>query len=143
MRRRHYCAANAVINLSSEGFGKCLKAHRKGGDKPRLVTVANGVDEALFVADEIEDRIEQGRSIKNVAVLIRAARHSSMLEIELAPRGIAFKKFGGTKFTEAAHIKDVISLLRWAENQGNRVKESNRPQSGSRGTRRPRRRGGV
>ena len=114
-------ASNAVINVSEQGFGKNLTANRKGGDKPRLVTVGDGTEEAAFVADEIEDRVERGRSLKGIAVLVRAARHSAMLELELARRGIAFKKFGGTKFTEAAHVKDLIAIIRWAENPGDMI----------------------
>jgi DNA helicase-2/ATP-dependent DNA helicase PcrA len=59
--------------------------------------------------------------LKSQAVLFRAAHHSDQLEIELARRNIPFVKFGGLKFLEAAHVKDVMSVLRWCENPRDRV----------------------
>ena len=59
--------------------------------------------------------------LKSQAVLFRASHHSAQLEIELARRNIPFVKYGGLKFLEAAHVKDVISVLRWAENPKDRV----------------------
>jgi DNA helicase II / ATP-dependent DNA helicase PcrA len=58
---------------------------------------------------------------KRQAVLFRASHHSGPLEIELTRRNIPFVKFGGLKFLEAAHIKDVLAFLRWAENLRDRV----------------------
>src|SRR5262249_14548196 len=57
-----------------------------------------------------------GVELKRQAVLFRAAHHSDALEVELARRNIPFVKYGGLKFLEAAHIKDALCLLRWAEN---------------------------
>ena len=54
-------------------------------------------------------------------MLFRASHHSAALEIELARRNIPFVKFGGLKFLEAAHVKDVLAFLRWAENPRDRV----------------------
>ncbi len=114
-------AANAVINLSSQGLGKTLTAIKKGGKKPRLVTVMDALEEAAFVAGEIEDGVERGQSLKGTAVLVRSGYHSNMLEIELNRRGIAFKKFGGATFTEAARVKDLLAVLRWAENPADMI----------------------
>ena len=58
---------------------------------------------------------------KQQAVLFRTSSHSALLEIELTRRNIPFVKFGGLKFIEAAHIKDMLSVLRWAENPADRV----------------------
>ena len=54
-------------------------------------------------------------------MLFRTAHHSAMLEIELTRRNIPFVKFGGLKFIEAAHVKDMLAVLRWAENPADRV----------------------
>jgi hypothetical protein len=64
---------------------------------------------------------ESGTALKAQAVLFRASHHSAALEIELAVRGIPFVKFGGLKFLDSAHVKDVLACLRWAENPRDRV----------------------
>ncbi len=68
----------------------------------------------------LENR-ESGMALKAQAVLFRASHHSGPLEVELTRRNIPFVKFGGLKFLEAAHIKDVLAFLRWAENPRDRV----------------------
>src|SRR5207237_7624068 len=65
---------------------------------------------------EILGHLEAGVALKKQAVLFRAAHHSDALEVELSRRGIPFVKYGGLKFLEAAHVKDVLSVLRLAEN---------------------------
>src|SRR6185436_12304389 len=50
------------------------------------------------------------------AVLFRASHHSDALEVELGRRNIPFVKYGGLRFLEAAHVKDALAFLRWAEN---------------------------
>ena len=74
-----------------------------------------------YVAQQILDAREAGIPLKSQAVLFRASHHSAQLEIELARRNIPFVKYGGLKFLEAAHVKDVISLFRWCENPTDRV----------------------
>ena len=64
---------------------------------------------------------EAGLRLKSQAVLFRTAHHSAALELELARRNIPFVKFGGLQFLEAAHIKDVLSVLRWSENPRSRL----------------------
>ena len=59
---------------------------------------------------------EAGIALHRQAVLMRTAHHSDLPEIELGKRNIPFVKYGGLKFIEAAHVKDVICILRWAEN---------------------------
>ncbi len=77
--------------------------------------------QARHVAEDILAAREAGTPLKSQAVLFRAAHHSDQLEIELARRNIPFKKFGGLKFLEAAHVKDVMAILRWCENPRDRV----------------------
>ena len=72
--------------------------------------------QARWVADEVLRLREGGLALKSQAVLFRTASHSAALELELARRRIPFVKFGGLKFLEAAHIKDLLALLRWADN---------------------------
>lgn len=114
-------AANAVIGLAREGFDKALWSARAPGGKPRLVSVRDEIDQARFVAEQLLARREAGVPLKQQATLFRAAHHSAALELELARRNIPFVKFGGLKFLEAAHIKDVLAVLRWAENPRDRV----------------------
>jgi DNA helicase-2/ATP-dependent DNA helicase PcrA len=109
-------AANAVIALARERFTKNLFATRQSQERPRLVAVEDDQDQAGFVVDRVLAHREAGIMLRRQAVLMRAAHHSAVLEIELARRNVPFVKFGGLKFLEAAHVKDVICVLRWVEN---------------------------
>jgi DNA helicase-2/ATP-dependent DNA helicase PcrA len=114
-------AANAVIELAAERFTKSLRSDRKSAERPLLVHVADDVAQSGYVVERILENREAGIALKAQAVLFRASHHSASLEIELARRNIPFVKFGGLKFLEAAHIKDVLAILRWAENPRDRV----------------------
>ena len=114
-------AANAVIALAAERFTKNLWSERESAQRPRLVAVKDDADQAAFVVDGVLARREEGLRLKQQAVLFRASAHSARLEIELTRRNIPFVKFGGLKFLEAAHVKDVLALLRWAENPRDRI----------------------
>jgi DNA helicase-2/ATP-dependent DNA helicase PcrA len=114
-------ASNAVISLAAERFTKNLWSGRASSDRPRLVTVAEEIDQARYVAGRVLENRESGTALKAQAVLFRASHHSAALEVELAVRGIPFVKFGGLKFLDSAHVKDVLACLRWAENPRDRV----------------------
>ena len=114
-------AANAVIDLASERFTKNLWSDRASAEKPHLVDVADDVAQAGYVVERILENREAGITLKSQAVLFRASHHSASLEVELTRRNIPFVKFGGLKFLEAAHIKDVLAVLRWAQNLRDRV----------------------
>jgi DNA helicase II / ATP-dependent DNA helicase PcrA len=114
-------ASNAVIGLARERFTKNLRSQRPADDKPALVTVTDDVAQVNFVIASVLRNREDGMALKEQAVLFRTSHHSAMLEIELARRNIPFIKFGGLKFVEAAHVKDVLAVLRWAENLADRV----------------------
>jgi DNA helicase-2/ATP-dependent DNA helicase PcrA len=114
-------ACNAVISFAKERFTKNLRSDRQSKQKPFLTTIADEAAQARFVAQQILDSREAGVSLKNQAVLFRASHHSAQLEIELNRRNIPFVKYGGLKFLEAAHVKDVLSILRWCENPRDRV----------------------
>ena len=90
-------------------------------ERPQLVSVRDEADQARYMVEKVLESREQGLALKAQAVLFRASHHSGPLEVELTRRNIPFVKFGGLKFLEAAHIKDVLALLRWAENPRDRV----------------------
>jgi DNA helicase-2/ATP-dependent DNA helicase PcrA len=114
-------AANAVIGLAAERYSKELWSDKTPGERPELVTVRDEADQAAFVVESVLARRETGVRLKSQAVLFRASHHSAALEIELVRRNIPFVKFGGLKFLESAHVKDVLSVLRWMENPRDRV----------------------
>ena len=114
-------AANAVIALAPERYAKTLWTDRAAGSAPALVAVGEEADQARYVATRVLENREAGATLKSQAVLFRAAHHSAALELELTRRNIPFVKFGGLKFLDAAHIKDVLALLRFASNPRDRV----------------------
>ncbi len=114
-------AANAVIDLAAERFTKNLRSDRRSAERPHLVGVQDEADQARYVVEQVLHYRECGLALKTQAVLFRASHHSGPLEVELTRRNIPFVKFGGLKFLEAAHIKDVLAFLRFAENLRDRV----------------------
>lgn len=114
-------AANCVIGLASERYTKDLWTDRTAGEAPALVTVRDENDQARYVVERILEKREEGVALKAQAVLFRASHHSGPLEVELTRRNIPFVKFGGLKFLDAAHVKDLLGVLRFAENPRDRV----------------------
>jgi ATP-dependent DNA helicase UvrD/PcrA len=114
-------ASNAVIDLAAERFTKNLHTTRSGGGAPKLVSVRDEAAQASYVAECVLETRERGVGLKSQAVLFRAADFSAPVELELARRDIPFVKFGGLKFLEAAHVKDFLAILRWAQNGGDRL----------------------
>jgi DNA helicase-2/ATP-dependent DNA helicase PcrA len=114
-------AANAVIGLAKERFTKNLWTERLSARKPQLVALRDETDQARYVVEQVLANREQGSLLKQQAVLFRTSSHSGLLEIELTRRNIPFVKFGGLKFLEAAHVKDILAILRFVENPRDRV----------------------
>ncbi|HEY4988046.1 MAG TPA: ATP-dependent helicase [Bradyrhizobium sp.] len=114
-------AANGVIALAKERFTKNLWTERSAGSKPQLVSVQDEAGQAGYIVERILESRESGILLKHQAVLFRTSHHSGPLEVELTRRNIPFVKFGGLKFLDAAHIKDMLALLRFAENPRDRV----------------------
>ena len=114
-------AANGVIDLAKERFTKNLWTERTSSARPRLVAVRDVADQAHYIVDRILETREEGALFKQQAVLFRTSSHSGPLEVELTRRNIPFVKFGGLKFLDAAHVKDMLALLRFVENPRDRV----------------------
>ncbi|WP_420224828.1 ATP-dependent helicase [Pigmentiphaga litoralis] len=114
-------ASNAVIQQSTERYAKQLWTDRASSQRPLLVTVTDDAGQARWIADKVLENREAGVKLTAQAVLFRTSSHSAMLELELTRRNIPFVKFGGLKFLEASHIKDVLSVLRWAQNPRGRL----------------------
>jgi DNA helicase-2/ATP-dependent DNA helicase PcrA len=113
--------SNMVISRAEERFTKELYTDREGGEKPWLVTAKDEAQQTRFVVDRILQLHESGMPLAEMAVLFRAGYMSADLEIELANRKIPFEKWGGLKFLEAAHVKDVLAFLRVSENPRDEV----------------------
>jgi DNA helicase II / ATP-dependent DNA helicase PcrA len=112
---------NTLISRASERFTKNLFTHRTGGELPWLVAARDEQQQTQFVVDRILELHEEGTPLSKIAVLFRAGYMSADLEIELTNRKIPFEKWGGLKFLEAAHVKDVLAFLRILENPRDEV----------------------
>ena len=111
--------ANAVMSEAPRQHRKYLLSVRGDGARPRAVTVDELQTQAEYVCAEVLKRREASVPLKRQAVLFRSASHSDILEVELTKRKIPYVKYGGLKFLEAAHIKDLLGVLRWADNPRN------------------------
>jgi DNA helicase-2/ATP-dependent DNA helicase PcrA len=114
-------ASNALLRTAARRYDKNLVAQRSGSGRPKLVTVTDDRSQADYIIDTVLAAREAGVPLKRQAVLFRASHHSDLLELELTRRNIPFVKYGGLKFLEAAHVKDLLSVLRWADNPRHRI----------------------
>jgi DNA helicase-2/ATP-dependent DNA helicase PcrA len=108
--------ANAVMEEATERHVKELRAVRPSGPRPRLVTAHDEHAQAIAVADAVLERQEAGVDLRRQAVLFRTTHHSEVLQVELTVRNIPFTLYGGLRFLETAHVKDLMSTLRLVEN---------------------------
>src|SRR5512143_3303074 len=97
-------------------YPKMLYTKRPGGEMPSIVVAANENLQSRFVVQKVLELREQGIPLTDIAVLFRSGYLSFDLEIELNKANIPFVKFGGFKFVETAHIKDMVAYLRVLEN---------------------------
>lgn len=102
---------NAVLREATSGFEKNLFSLRTEGPKPRLIHTVSDQTQARAVVDRVLE-LSRTRRLRDIAVLFRAGFQSYPVEMLLNKMGIRFRKYGGLKFTEAAHIKDVLAYLR-------------------------------
>jgi DNA helicase II / ATP-dependent DNA helicase PcrA len=114
-------ASNAVIAGARERHTKNLWTEKPSSHRPQLLLVPDEAEQARWVADQVLRQREAGSTLKSQAVLFRTSTHSAALELELARRNIPFVKFGGLKFLEAAHVKDLLAVLRFAQNPRGRM----------------------
>jgi DNA helicase-2/ATP-dependent DNA helicase PcrA len=113
--------ANALMADGARQHRKTLLATRQSAQKPFYVSLDDAQAQADYICGRILKTREVGGSLKRHAILFRSSHHSDVLEVELTKRDIPFVKYGGLKFLEAAHVKDVMSVLRWADNPRNLV----------------------
>lgn len=114
-------AANGVIELAADRFTKNLWTDRDSAELPYLVSVRDEAEQARYIVERVLAQREESTGLKQQAVLFRTSHHSTTLEIELTRRNIPFVKFGGLKFLDTAHVKDLLALLRFVENPRDRV----------------------
>ena len=112
-------AANALMSDAPRQHRKHLLSVRGAGGRPQFVTTDELLSQAEYVCNQVLKRREAGVLLRRQAVLFRNASASDLLEVELLRRRIPFVKYGGLKFLEAAHVKDMLSVLRWADNPRN------------------------
>ena len=106
--------ANSIMENVKESFKKRLYSKINGGEPPVVVSARDENEQSRFVAQRIDELREEGVPLTDIAVLFRSSAHSFDLEIELGKQGIPFRKFGGIRFAESAHIKDTLAFLRVA-----------------------------
>lgn len=114
-------ATNAIVAEAAERYDKALFTTRAGGARPALVTCTDEAEQTSFVVDRVLGHREEGVVLRRQAVLFRAACHSLDLELELERRNVPYVKYGGLKFVEMAHVKDLVAYLRLAENPADAV----------------------
>src|SRR4029077_16115728 len=117
----NYRSTQPVLDAANALIGKSLRSRKGKGPKPRYVTVSDDEAQAQYVVKEVLETRERGVLLRRQAVLFRSSHHSDVLELELVRRNIPYVKYGGLKFLEAAHVKDLLAVLRWADNPKNRV----------------------
>ncbi|HEX6932027.1 MAG TPA: ATP-dependent helicase, partial [Streptosporangiaceae bacterium] len=119
---RNYRSRQAVLRLAnvirpqSPGLELELDATRTAGSQPSLVRCYDEATQATQICARVLEAREAGTDLRDQAVLVRSAHHSDVLEIELAARGIPYVKYGGLRFTEAGHVRDLLAALRMITN---------------------------
>ncbi|EKE04537.1 MAG: hypothetical protein ACD_20C00051G0003 [uncultured bacterium] len=112
---------NEIIKYALEKYDKNLFTTRNNGEKPAIIVAPNQHIEAAFVSQRILELQEEGISLNHMAVLARSSRATYNLEVELGKKGIPYKKFGGYKFIDTAHVKDIIAHLRVIVNREDQI----------------------
>lgn len=114
-------AANGLMREGARQYQKALRSSMPSQHKPKLVAVQDDRAQAEYIVEQILARREEGTLLRKQAVLMRNSHHSDVLELELIRRNIPYVKYGGLKFLEAAHVKDMLAILRWIDNPKNRL----------------------
>jgi DNA helicase II / ATP-dependent DNA helicase PcrA len=119
-RQRILDVANAV-RPQSPGAPVCLYSERGRGSRPKLVRCHDASSEARAIADNVLEAHERGTPLRQQAVLVRAAHHSDLVELELTSRRVPYRKYGGLRFLEAAHVRDFVTAARLLDNPHDEV----------------------
>lgn len=114
-------ASNMLIAQGTRRYQKQLHSDRPSRAKPKYVSVQDDAAQADYVIERVLEARERGIALHKQAVLMRSSHHSDVLEVELTRRNIPYVKYGGLKFLEAAHVKDLLALFRWADNPRHRI----------------------
>ena len=104
--------ANAIMDEVKESYKKRLFSRIEGQQMPLVISAQDGNEQSRYVAQSIADLRDKGVPLSEIAVLFRSSSHSFDLEIELGKHSVPFRKFGGIRFAESAHIKDALAFLR-------------------------------
>jgi DNA helicase-2/ATP-dependent DNA helicase PcrA len=125
---KNYRSTQPILDLSNEllkgastGYKNQLFSDKAAKQKPWLVTVEDQEAQSKYIIEKILVAREEGVALKRQVVLFRSSHHSSDLEINLRRHNIPYVKHGGLKFLDAAHVKDALSILRWADNPKHRL----------------------
>ena len=113
--------ANALAGDFRRAYRKQLRAERAGGSAPQLVFCRDDSAQAIEVCERVLEAREQGMDLRRQAVLMRASHDSDLLELELQRRQIPFVKYGGLRYLEAAHVKDLLAMFRLLDNPRNEL----------------------
>ncbi len=114
-------AANALAAQASRAFPKHLRCELQNGKRPELIFCRDESAQAAEVSDRVLEARERGMQLREQAVLSRTSHDTDLLELELTSRRIPFVKYGGLRYLEAAHVKDLIALLRLADNPADEI----------------------
>ena len=113
--------ANAVAEQAARSYRKQLHTTDRDGTRPELIFIRDESSQATEVCERVLRAREQGMELREQAVLMRTSHDSDLLELELTRRQIPFVKYGGLRYLEAAHVKDLIALFRLVDNPGNEL----------------------
>lgn len=112
--------SNTLLSQSKIGYKKELISHQESAslvnNKPKIVTVEDDSQQAKYIVNDVLKQREFGVDLRQQAVLFRSGHHSDRLEIELLRQDIPFVKYGGLKFLEASHVKDLLAIIKWIDN---------------------------
>jgi DNA helicase-2/ATP-dependent DNA helicase PcrA len=114
-------AANALAAQAERAFPKRLRSERTHGTRPELVFCRDEYAQATEVCERVLGARERGMELREQAVLTRTSHDTALLELELSRRRVPFVKYGGLRYLEAAHVKDLIALLRLADNPADEI----------------------
>jgi DNA helicase-2/ATP-dependent DNA helicase PcrA len=113
--------ANGIIQSSRQKYTKCLYTRKGGGERPWIIRSEDESAQSNYICGKIKELQGAGLPLREIAVLFRASYHSFDLEVALTKLGVHFVKYGGFKFIESAHVKDVLAHLRALKNPGDRI----------------------